>query len=1190
MFLRKLVLQGFKSFADRTEFEFGPGMSAIVGPNGCGKSNILDSVRWVLGEQSARSLRGSKMLDVVFNGSRGRKPATFAEVELTFDNSSGFLASDEREVVVSRTLYRSGESEYRLNGNACRLKDVRDLLLDTGVGVDAYSIIEQGRVDLMLQANPVQRRELFEEAAGISRYKVRRDEAQRKLERTQSNLLRLNDVLDELERQLRSVKLAAGKARRWQEHDQRLRELRSSFSLAEFHELQRGHDAQRAQIAGLEGVLAALQAELAGRDAAVSALDHRIQQLDENVRAAEASLAALQSEANGLSERIAQSARRIEDLEQARATAELRIGQTEERHRELSAQVQQQESELQQIAALLDAAGRRTESLRSARGQVQHNVTRSRQALESARNVAFDAARRASLLHNEQQSLAQQRERTQAQLKQLESRQAQLALEIEEHARSADNARRQVAEGDARAAALAQELREQDQARIALESELERAGQEIVLCKERRSGVLSRLHLLEELEARREGVGQGARWILDWQTEAGTPPGSVIGLVADLIQIDDPRVHMLQNVLARFENYIVVGDSHAFLAELSRRGEPPAALDVIALDRLSAEGRFNRFADAPGVLARAADWVRCDPAMRPLAESLLGRVLLVDSVERALAVASDAPDGFAFVTEQGHTIEAGGRMTFGRGNATGGLISRKAQIRQLRSDLDEAETALEQATRLRTAAEERRSDLGLRRDALLDQIAQQQREHAQARTDAAREAESLVRLEREGQLLEGERASIGRLLAEMDARTQAMEAQRQAAEQESASRASEIEALDAELTRLEASVAELSQELTAAEVDAGRTLERRRARQGAIDALRAQLAQLQAEHESAARSVQEAAARLDQARSERSEAEARVERVRADAAEAQRTVLAVREQRQLLRRRREAGEATVRRMRGEVEELERALSARQVALREIEVRREALVTRVREELSLDLVELYATYRHAEQDWDSIREEIEDLRGKIARLGHVNLDAIAELEELTPRYENLAAQREDLLSSIRQLETLIGELDAESRARFEKTFVEIRENFIELFRRLFGGGRADILLENPANPLECGIEIIARPPGKEPQSLSLLSGGEKTLTAVALLFAVFRSKPSPFAILDEVDAALDEANIDRFNRMLMDFLSESQFIVITHNKRTMQSADVLYGITMQEPGVSKRVSVRFEDRAETPIVA
>ncbi len=1192
VFLKRIVLHGFKSFADRTELEFGAGITAVVGPNGCGKSNLLDAVRWVLGEQSARSLRGGKMSDVIFSGSLSRKPANFAEVQLTFDNRAGALRSDQPVVTVGRILYRSGESEYRLNGQECRLKDIRDLFLDTGVGVNAYSVIEQGQVDRLLAANPLERREIFEEAAGISRYKVRRIEAQRKLERTQQNLLRLHDILDELERRLRSVRLAAGKARNWQQYDQRLRELRSASSLAEYHELEQTRVRLQREADTLSDRLQAERAQLAARDAEAAELEHARQALDDEIQAADAELLATQTALSTLAERIAQGERRLPEAGALGERRRMQAAEAAERLAEQQQRIANDEDGLSALRAAEQQAAARIAALQETRRVADMRAGEARQALEREKIAAFEAARQGALLRNERENRVQQRGRLAAQVERLDARQREIDQERDELAVRAGKLAERVARLDEQTAGLAAEVRADEQRLAGLQADAERLDEEVSGAKEQRSAILSRLALLEDLERRLEGVDEGTRAVLAWRdasTGEAAGPLPVVGLVADLLRIDDPRVGLLQTVLAAFEAHVVVRDTTAFLAELGRRGRPAGPVRVLALDRLPAPPPIT-YAHAPGFVACAADWVSCAAEFRPLAEHLLGRVFVVETLAQALRLAGEALSGCVFVTLAGETVAADGRLTLGSGPAAGGLMSRKAEIRQLRGECEEVEGRLVRLTRQRMEVEAAVSDAQLHKQGLLERIAAAQREHAEARGEQGRVHDAAQRLEREAGLLRDERAGVHRGLDELAAQLAALAAEHETVTISQQGHEQRIAGLEAALAGHEAELLRLAQACTEALVERGRAAEKRTAAEQAVAEQRLRAAALEREVAVLTHEAEEMSRRLAAAAQELEVARVEYAARGLECAQRQAEVGQLREARQQLRLRQEECGAAARELQRAVEGFEGELHARRVELREAEVRQEGLVGRVRDELGVDLAALYGNYRHTEQDWEAIRGEMEELRAKMARLGNVNLDAIAELEELTPRYEHLAAQRSDLTEAIRRLESLIAELDRESQTRFSAAVEEIRSHFQEMFRKLFRGGKADIVLQDPEQPLECGIEIVARPPGKEPQTLTLLSGGEKTLTVVALLMGVFRSRPSPFAILDEVDAALDEANVDRFNSVLQEFLSQTQFVVITHSKRTMASADVLYGVTMEEPGVSKRVSVRFEDRVRTPSVA
>lgn len=1198
MHLKRIVLHGFKSFADRTEFEFGQGATVIVGPNGCGKSNVVDAVKWVLGEQSPKSLRGARMADVIFAGARQRKPAGVAEVTLCFDNADRKLAHDSDDVTVSRLLYRNGDSEYRLNNQVCRLRDIRDLFLDTGVGMDAYSIIEQGRVDVLLQANPVERREIFEEAAGISKYKVRRAEAERKLERSRQNLLRLNDLIDEVEKQLRSVKLAAGKARNFQQYDARLRELRSAYYLSEYHRLVQAQVRLESAVADAQQRIAAQRDALSAGGAVVAELETMLANAHELISRSESRSGELQAELSALAERVAQGEQRSRDYDADAQRLERRRAELAATDGEINLRIADASAALDALRGRFESSGARLSELDAEGRAADERREQARRLLDESRRASFDAARREALLHNQQENTAQQRRVLEARVTALAERRRQL----DDDARQ-NEARRDAAQRDADALELSRAEQHQRLAQIeaslaALGHERTRLDDRVTAAREGRSALQSRIALLDDMERRLEGVGAASQAVLAWRAARDaptgdpgeTPRGGVLGLVADLFRIDDPRVRLLDGLLAAFEDHVVVENASAFLAELSRREPLVGPVNLLALDRIPAGAAPRDDHALPGVLGRVRDWVRCEPRLSPLADVLFGPIVLVDSVERGLALAGEALRLTWYVAPDGCAVGSDGRLFVGPQRRAAGLISRKAELRQLRAELDDLEGELDRLERDRTALAARCADEELARRELTHQLQQTERLVLQSQAQLVRLGDDARRTTELAAQLDSEVAAARQSLDELERAARQLAAEcdhvgelRRAAEQCLAER-------QAELDRSEADLVRAIDTLAAARLEQTRQSEQQRALEDALRRLEAQRESVRSECRQTDLESDQVRARGDRLRDELAAAAERRAALSRELEQARAELDRLRSSRQKIRDDLDARAVAAAEAQAALGQLEDSLHAAQVDLREVEVRRDSLSQRVRDELSIELAELYRTYHDSEMDWDAVREEIEALRLKIERLGHVNLDAIQELEALQPRFDGMTAQRSDLLDSIARIEQLIEELNRDSHQRFLAAFEAIRVNFGELFRKLFGGGKADIILEDPAQPLECGIEVIARPPGKEPQSISLLSGGEKTMAAVALLMAVFQSRPSPFAIMDEVDAALDEANNERFNRVVREFLSLSQFIIITHSKITMQCGDALYGVTMEEHGVSKRVGVRFSERLDTPALA
>jgi len=1184
MFLKKAILTGFKSFADKTEFEFGPGITAIVGPNGCGKSNVVDAAKWVLGEQSAKGLRGRQMADMIFSGSGTRKSSGLAQVDLVFDNSSGRLATDQTEVTVSRRLYRSGESEYLLNLQVCRLKDIRELFLDTGIGVGGYCIIEQGKVDILLQANPQERRVVFEEAAGISKYKLRKKEALRKLERTEQNLLRVQDVIDEVSRRLRSVKQQAGKARSYQGYRARLQELRCTYALAEFHRMSE-------MVAGLEveagrlndGVIAA-KSGVASGEAAVSEIDLALIRLEEEIGALDNRLVTVESEITAHQERVAQSRQRTAEHREVLEGTERRLAERKREIEALGLNVSGGETELGKLAEGAAAAGVRIDELAAEDRRIALAQAQGEAHLEDAKAEIIELMRRQAQLNNDLAACQTLGKSLLAQKERAEQRRGELSRELEEKRSQERHLREEEDRLAQQVEALAAELAQVRARSAELHQTLDQHGRELAEARELRSAVASKHEYLSEMERRREGLSEGTRRFLERREACPAEFDYVKGIVADLIETPMEHAPLVELALGEHDRYLVVEDGQRFLSAAAELGAEVGRVSAFCIQRLPPFMDGRDFTVQPGFLTTALDLVRYPAQYEQLVRQLLGKVVIVATVEDALRLAEIVPVGYRYLTQGGELVEPDGSMSAGSPGGRSGLISRKSELRELSAQLSAVQGRIAVLEGRREEMSVEAAELDRVEQELRARLHQHQTERVEIGAHLQGVAESLRRLAGEEPILEAELKVIEGQITDTAARSQ--ECMRRladlSAEQEELKK--RIEGLTGEARRLADERRTLGDWLTEARVEAGRLREQHTASLASLNGLRQRLREATEAAEAAVRETEECRLRIEQAERTAWEAGLRVEELISHREEVQREAMQLRRTRETLRLRLEELGAEIKSHRQQAEELESRLHEAQVELEGLRIRREDLVGRVRDELSIELTERYSGYVHQEQDWAAIENEIAELKQKIDRLGNVNLDAISELEELELRERFLTSQRDDLTESRRQLEGLIEELNQASVERFLNTFEQSRIHFQELFRKLFGGGRANFLLEDPADPLESGIEIVAQPPGKELQSITLLSGGEKTLTAIALLLAIFRSKPSPFAVLDEVDAALDEANNDRFNRIVREFAGQSQFVLITHSKRTMSIADRMYGVTMQEAGVSKRVSVRFEEYA------
>lgn len=1192
MILKRLTATGFKSFADKTEFDFGPGITCIVGPNGCGKSNVVDAVKWVLGEQSAKSLRGKQMLDVIFNEVGTRKSASMAQVDLTFDNSDGRLPIDQAEVVVTRRLYRSGESEYLLNRQAARLKDIRELFLDTGVGVDAYSLIEQGRVDQLLQANPNDRRQIFEEAAGVSKYKLRKKEAQRRLENVDQNLLRIQDIIDEVEKRLRSVKLAAGKARNYQAYRQQLQALRSRYALSEYHGL-------RTQWSGLDRDTAErtdeatrLRTAISDNEAHTSETNVRINDLEREVSQVDSRVLTVQSQITAQQERSAAAERRIGDQSDLLVKSQERLANHDGQVTALRQRLETQQQAVAEIEAELSAVQDRLAGLQESDRACGHELNLSQRRLEDENAGIIELLRRTSQLRNEIQAVTLQQETLSRQKAQLDQRDAEIAAALAEAVVRQQQWQARLSEIDQLLSDQRAKLEEtKTRATAASERQASLLDQHAA-AKEYRSGLHSRRQLLDEMDRRHEGLLAGAREILKRRDadEIGGTFSYVLGAVGELFEADVAHASIVEAALGALEKYLVVGSREQLLRDRETLAELSGRVQAFCLDAAAPAIGGPDLHGQEGVIAALLDWVRYPPICEKLARYLFTRTWVVESLDHARALSAVDPVA-RFVTMEGVVWEADGRISLGSLGSDTGLISRRSELRELARELGEVEQRITTLADQLQQSESEVDHLETVQQDLRTAIYQVNTERVEVQAQLATVEEGLRQLREEQPLIASEVSIlVGHLQAAEARETTGRETLAQL-EQRNRERERAVDELKQEIEQLYTRRGEISEELTSARVRVGELTTRRSSGAESIRLLQAEQIRLQAERDKAARDVVEAQERIEQSQRQIEEARQALAGLSAEHEELARQSTTLREERDGLRQAIETYGAEARQLRARLEQTEAELHERQMKLNEVRVRAEELISRIAEELGVDLEKQYEGYvPETEENWPAVEAEIEELRQKIERLGNVNLDAIEEQAELEKRHEFLSGQYNDLRTSEKQLQALIEKLNEESRQRFLETFQQVSENFSALFKKLFGGGRAEVRLMDGNDPLECGIEITARPPGKPEQSISLLSGGEKAMTAIALLLAVMRNRPSPFVVMDEVDAPLDEANNIRFNNVIKEFVRESQFLVITHSKRTMSMADTMYGVTMQEAGVSKRVSVRFDDERPQHAVA
>ena len=1197
MRLKKIILNGFKSFADKTEFCFDSPITAIVGPNGCGKSNVVDAVKWVLGEQSPKSLRGGQMADVIFGGSNSRKPLGTAEVNLFITNPEGEgdrrLAVETDEVQITRRIYKSGESEYRINNKICRLKDIRELFMDTGVGVRAYSILEQGQIDKVLSVSKTDRRAIFEEAAGISKYKAHKKEALRKLDHTEQNLLRLADILGEVGKQLRSVKHQAGKARNYLRYTERLKELQVNYSLSEYAKNQTELKEKESVIEREQKRFEQLAAEVSREDDLNSDLGRRIIEAENKLNRTDNQLVAVQSKIEQNLQRIEFLQVRITELQQRKESAEARINKLREQEESFKTDSARMGRELVDCEESFEEKNLATEKIQQEVQAIKAECISLEANLEDEKSGVIDIVRRTAQLHNEIQSISVYRDSLSSQKDRLSGRAAHGRAELEklltekaQHKARLDDIEKVLGE-------LTENLESKRKESEEINAQLSVDNRRLAASREARSTLSGELAILTDMEARREGLTSAVKSILERRSEKEGKLDYIEGVLADIVTADFDYASAVEAALEGQTDSLVVNGTRSLLADTGRKGEI-AKLDgrvnFICIDRIEPFVDSRDLSGFTGVKGRLVEFVKYESKYAPLLWKLLGKTIVVDSLDTAIELGGRMGGEYEFVTLKGEFYTGDGTIKLGPLGKTTGLISRKSRVQQLEQTItnitSEIET-LEEQIEKRKQESLHLSDLCKE---LRTAVYEANTEEMQVNSKLSGLEHNIQRLRQEQPLITSE---IDQLEAEIAASVQK--------EYDSKQKLQELEAVNNQRTErikeLEGKYAEkkglLETEtgrLTDLKIALGQISEQRKALKQAIEHLTNQIQSGRSTADSVLTEIQTCSEQLAKAGSDILKSEAVVSELYVDKEKTQEGTGKLHREVESLIEEQKRTEQLVRQKREEKSEMEAAIGELKIEAGQLKVRGQDLVERVQEELQMDLVAAYEDYSQKDVDWESIREEITELRGKIERLGNVNLDSIDEQESLEQRFEFLSKQVEDLNSGREQLQQLIKRLNKQSREKFRETFEEVRVHFQQVFRRLFGGGKADIYLEEAEDILEAGVEIMARPPGKQTRSVSLLSGGEKSLTAIALLFAIFKTKPSPFCFLDEIDAALDEANNERFNLMVQEFQKDSQFIIITHAKRTMSIADVLFGITMQTQGVSKKISVRFDHIEEEAAVA
>lgn len=1252
MRLAKLTLAGFKSFADKTEIDFDRPIVGIVGPNGCGKSNVVDAIKWVLGDQSPKSLRGSAMMDVIFNGSAHRKPSGMASVTLTFDNPlleeaalglasnaeqsetsatltapiNRILQLDADEVAVTRQLYRDGNSEYLINNKRVRLRDIKELFMDTGIGTDAYSVIEQGKVSRMLEANAAERRQIFEEAAGISKFKARKKEAERKLDRTEQNLALCRQRLEDTERRLRSVKMQAARARSFQEHKTRLGDLQLQYALAEYHKLSTELVEVRDQLEQAEADRSAAARELAKHEGALSDTEVERQAIADKLKRLEQERIQKDADKQQQDQKRTFAESTLGDVKQQIKRDADALDELEEKKRRYVAELEELQGQAAELEAQKTDGESRLEAARQAYQTLQAEVAETQSSLEDEKRGVNQMLRRAQSLQSEVQALDTFKENLASTREKLDARSGQIAEQLEAMLSTRDDLSAKLTEAEALLEQETGQLDSQKQLAGEFGQQIGQLTDRLAEHKEKRSSLQSRQGVLQEMQDNLEGISDPVKAVLAQSADEDSPFAMVRGMLAELIEADVDNAKLIEAALGDNQQTLVVDR----LADICSSTTGKAVIDslggrvtLLAIDQppipliRNADAERSEASGAQRIieLVRYPDW------LGPIVWRVLGRTLVVRDLDSAMLLRHVLPDGYRLVTKAGELLDAEGKVHAGPINAgsAAGLISRRSELASLQAELHEIEALIASDQHTLSALSGQAAHV----EEVSSQLQKSLYDLGASRAELTSRLEAIVgqieTLEKEQPTIAEEAEQIHAQLREAADKREQHAQEHERLESESEQKQHAIQQIESQIESKREQAESAREEVTTLRVAAGQIAEQlssaqRSARQHEVAS--ADVARQHAKVEQQLASYRQRISELEEQRDTAANTSASLD------AELQGLITQVGTVSESLAEFDESMQSTrdaVKTHRAETARLDSAVHKLEMSQREHEVKADAVKERTHEQLDINLVERYneltaeqaapaeaassagsddesetqetTTCNPFDIDWQLTANTIEELKGKIARLGNVNLGAIDEENQLEDKQDELADQVKDIEEAERQLRQLIEQINNDSRTRFEQTFNEVRENFAGsqgLFRRLFGGGKADVFLQpdedGKIDVLESGIEITAKPPGKEPRALSQLSGGEKTMTAIALLMAIFKSRPSPYAILDEVDAALDEANVERFINIIQSFLDSSHFIVITHHKRTMQGCDALYGITMQERGVSKRVRVQFDQIA------
>ncbi|MGE5606820.1 MAG: chromosome segregation protein SMC [Bacteroidota bacterium] len=1184
MYLKRLEIMGFKSFADRIKLEFLPGVTGVVGPNGSGKSNISDALRWVLGEQSIKNLRGSKMDDVIFAGTEQRKPLSLAEVTMVLDNSDNSLPVDFTEVSVTRKLFRSGESEYLINKSSVRLRDVLDLFYDTGLGKEAYSVIGQGKIDSILSVKAEERRTIFEEAAGIIKYKSRKQVAERKLEDTDHNLLRLQDILTELQGQLGPLESQAALAKKHLSIKNRLTEVEINFygsQLDKFdsklEELQQSKAEWEEKYHDFEGQESVIESQVEEERLLLLKQDDQITAFNEDFYR-------IQNQIDKYAEQINSLTAKSEDLEAQIADCQKNMAANSLRKEVIFKELSGIDQEIATVKNKLTTESSVLAELELALNQHNHSIQLLETEEQELKNEFIEILNEIASLKNNANSTILKKEFLQKQINDcskkldfLTKQLADLENELLQKEQSLTNLSHQINQFHQGQADLARQL-------ISMEEELNSVESKNLDWKERIRGLESKISLLEEMEKGFQGYFQGVKALL---AEASDQPfyHHIRGIVADLIKVKAGMELAIETALgSSLQNIVIEHDQYAQAAIefLKKQGKGRATFLPLNLIKAN-EGKVDQYKillEQNGSHSALA-LLSFESEYRPVLNYLLGHTIVAPDLNTAVRISSKIDRSFRIVTPEGDLVNPGGSITGGSVDKRRlGLLSRKREIEDFKKEKIESQSFLEKG--IQTAKEIR-----IKLQNLTKQMEISKKEEHEVQLKKAS-------LERETQTIEqninrakSEQNDLHNQLVEMNIESGKFDSGSEELQQQIAVKEALLEEIESRVNDLTSKIrdANLEKEAKANRISELKSVlsagsQEEHGKTALKDRLKKQLEELEAVTESIRQKQEQLTVEQSRVKELCSEllSKIEVEKNRLGSQEAL-VASAKQEKDQVLLRIKEL-ETKQRSFRRKSNEFQNQIHKYDLEINQILLEKENIEKNMIEDYEIDW---RSKFNPVFEVPDNAKDLIEQLKNDLKELGPVNIAAIDDYDQVKERYEFLLNQSQDLIKAKESLEKVIKEIEVTITKRFIEAFQQIKKEFTKLFGELFEGGNADLFLVDPEQPLESGIEIVAQPPGKKLQSLSLLSGGERAMTAIALLFAILTVKPSPFCILDEIDATLDEVNVQRFSHLLELYSKRLQFIVVTHRRGTMEVANALYGVTMQEHGVSKLISLDLHEK-------